>query len=213
MKIIPLFPLQIVLFPGEKLPLHIFEPRYKEMIRHCVANDEPFGLVSFIKNKVSRIGCLATVDAISKQYEDGKADIICTGHDRFITHSFDSSKAYLQGHITKFHDSGETTDADKQFLKRILPSFKKLVEIAEFKTGILSDEVPHDSFGFAHLVGFDLSQKQNLLEIKTERERLVYIKMHIDRTLPKIKAFEEVRERISRNGHFRKFPPIDFKTE
>jgi Lon protease-like protein len=209
-KLVPLFPLQLVLYPNEILPLHIFEERYKNMIQYCIETDEPFGLLSYIDQKVSRIGCLCKINKVNKKYEDGRIDIVCQGSDRFLVHSFNSSKSYLQGTISAFHDAETMEDAIPGLLERLQGKYDKLLEIAAKSWEDLPDQLPANSYEFAHLVGFDLAQKQNLLEIKSETERLKFLIEHLDRIIPQMKAFEEVQNRIKLNGHFREFPPLNF---
>lgn len=213
MSLTPLFPLQLVLFPGDKLPLHIFEPRYREMVRECLDRDMPFGLVSFIDNKVSRVGCFANIESVENAYDDGKFDIVCRGGDRFISSSYNSGKSYLQASVTRFPDEPEPDDAVRLQMDKTLQLFEELSDLANLKFENPDLPVPKDSFGFAHLVGFDLAQKQNLLEMQSELERLQFIYEHIERSLPKLRSFKEVRETIRSNGHFREFPPLNFNMD
>lgn len=213
MKLIPLFPLQIVVFPNQIIPLHIFEERYKKMIAECLKKDEPFGIVSYIDKKISSVGCLCSIEKVHKSYSDGKYDIVCKGIDRFLTHSYNSNEVYLMGNVTLFHDEELPPATESHLFNDVLKKFKKLLQAS---ITILEDtEVadPANSFEFGHSVGFDLAQKQNLLEIKTEQERLKFISKHIDSVLPKMKAAEEIKSRIRNNGHFRQFPPITFNPD
>jgi len=210
LKLVPLFPLQLVIYPNEILPLHIFEERYKDMINYCIDNNESFGLLSYIDQKVSRVGCLCKIDKINKRYEDGRLDIVCRGTDRFMVHSFNSSKAYLQGTITAFHDADTVEESIPGLLERLQDKYDKLLEIASKNWEDIPDQLPSNSYEFAHLVGFELAQKQNLLEIKSENDRLKFLHEHLDRIIPQMKAFEEVQNRIKQNGHFREFPPLNF---
>ena len=209
---IPLFPLELVLFPGDKLPLHIFEQRYRDMVRDCLAAAQPFGITSFIDQKVARVGCYAHIERVEEAYDDGKYDIVCRGGDRFISHSYDSSKSYLQASVTAFYDQDESklSAEDSAFLKHVLQRFEVLIDLASMKFEHPGFEMPTHSFEFGHIVGFDLAQKQNLMEIKSEKERLEYILKHIEASIPRLEAFEDVRKLIKSNGHFREFPPIDF---
>lgn len=213
MKKIPIFPLQLVLYPGEKLPLHIFEPRYKEMLTWCLDTGKSFGIVSFLKNQISRIGCVAKIEKVEKKYDDGRADIICTGTDRFRITKFDSAKSFLQGDIEAFTDMRDDDDEKKLKMEQLVPLFRELMQMASQETLTGAIEVPDQSYGFAHLVGFDLPQKQKLLEMRSEQERLQYIHRHIRKVLPQIKAFEEVRRKIRSNGHFRTLPPLSFNVD
>ena len=80
---IPLFPLNVVLFPGQSLPLHIFERRYREMTRHCIETNSPFGILFYDEGNLARVGCSARIVKILKQYEDGRSDILTAGERVF----------------------------------------------------------------------------------------------------------------------------------
>jgi Lon protease-like protein len=212
---IPLFPLPLVLFPGENIPLHIFEPRYTEMVTECLQDGHPFGIVSYISNKVSLVGCSCEIAHVSTKYDDGRYDILVTGADRFLIHRFDNKRSFLQGIVSYFHDvvDDEQSTVIDDLLEQIEPMFNEILSLAKQEVTIHPIETPTRSFGFAHYVGFELTQKQNLLEIKSEYERLVFIKHHLEHILPKLRAFEDTRHKIKSNGHFRQFPPIYFKTD
>lgn len=213
MKLVPLFPLQLVLFPGEYLPLHIFEPRYKEMINYCLETGESFGLVSYINNKVSRVGCLAPIEKVNKKYDDGRYDITCRGADRFMIQAFNSTRPYLQGSITPFHDSDEEIGEASGFLESILPKYRRILSLVSMSGFTDVEEQPRNSFEIARVAGFDLAQKQNLLEIKTEEERLRFINEYFDVLLPRMEKFDEIRKVVRTNGHFKHFPPLDFNVD
>jgi Lon protease-like protein len=213
MKKIPIFPLQLVFFPGEKLPLHIFEPRYKEMMQYCLRSDVTFGICSYIKNKISKIGCFARIETIEKKYDDGRMDIICAGTDRFHIKKFDSSRTFLQGDIEPFADMKDNVLEKQEKLDQLIPLFVELMHMASTEINSEDIDVPDKAFGFAHLVGLELKQKQKLLEMKSEQERLQFIHRHIRKIIPQIKAYEEVRRKIRSNGHFRTLPPLSFNVD
>lgn len=210
MSFIPLFPLQLVLFPGDKLPLHIFEPRYKEMVRECLEVNLPFGIVSYIDKQISKVGTFATILRLETEYNDGRMDIVTRGSDRFMTRNYSHSRSFLQGSVTSFHDEQQLSESDERLLAKVLGRFEELAQLAglQFENPALAN--PQNAFGFGHIVGFDLAQKQNLLEIKSERERLTYVLEHIERSIPRLRGFQETRDLIKSNGHFREFPPLDF---
>lgn len=213
MKKIPIFPLQLVFFPGEKLPLHIFEPRYKDMLDYCLKDKISFGIASYIKNKISRIGCVARIDSIEKKYKDGRLDIICTGTNRFHIKKFDSSRPFLQGDIEIFVDMKDNDIEKQQKMDHLVPLFIELMQMASRELKINAVDIPENSFGFAHLVGLEIRQKQKLLEMKSEQERLQFLHRHIRKVIPQIKAYEEVRRKIQSNGHFRTLPPLTFNVD
>ena len=99
---IPLFPLGVVLLPGMRLPLHIFEERYKLMISECLADGRPFGLVYFDGDSIHAIGCTARVTEVIKRYDDGRMDIITRGERRFVVEEFIEEKTYMEGQAIFF---------------------------------------------------------------------------------------------------------------
>lgn len=213
-QIIPIFPLPLVLFPGERMPLHIFEPRYKEMVSWCLKERHAFGVVSYLNNRISRVGCIYEITEVTNAYDDGRYDLVGQGGDRFLIHGFDTGKPYLRGGVTYFHDTVEEHSAAvDHILDEIRPLFGQILDLAREEISEHPVATPVSSFGFAHYIGFELTQKQNLLEIKSEYERLVFIKNHLELVLPKLRAFEDTKTRIRSNGHFREFPPIQFSID
>src|ERR1051325_2050545 len=98
-KLLALFPLEVVLFPDAPLPLHIFEPRYKEMIGDLLESREPFGVVRSTDKGIEQIGCTAEIVAVAKQYEDGRMDIVTEGRQRFEIMQVDMGKTYLRAEV------------------------------------------------------------------------------------------------------------------
>jgi len=96
---IPLFPLDIVLFPGQAVPLHIFEPRYRQMTRHCIDTQSPFGIVYADKEKLAQTGCSAMIVKILKEYEDGRSDILTAGQSAFRLLRTHEEKPYLEAEV------------------------------------------------------------------------------------------------------------------
>ena len=107
---IPIFPLPLVLLPGEKLPLHIFEEKYRKMIEHCLKNNQKFGIVNSKNKDLLTIGCTASIEQLigSDQYDNGEYDILVTGVDRFIVKSYNDSEMYKQAHVKTWKDLDES---------------------------------------------------------------------------------------------------------
>ena len=103
---VPLFPLDVVLFPGTPLPLHIFEERYKEMIGECITDCSDFGVVRAQQEGLAVIGCMAKIVRVLHEYEDGRLDILCEGRDRFEIEMLDNSRDFLQAEVDFFNDDG-----------------------------------------------------------------------------------------------------------
>ncbi|HWF13442.1 MAG TPA: LON peptidase substrate-binding domain-containing protein, partial [Candidatus Acidoferrales bacterium] len=96
---IPLFPLDVVLFPGQAMPLHIFEPRYREMTRHCIQTQTPFGILRASGVNLAQTGCSALIVKVLKEYEDGRSDILTAGQSAFRLIRMHEEKAYMEADI------------------------------------------------------------------------------------------------------------------
>ena len=99
MALLPLFPLEVVLLPGTPLPLHIFEPRYKEMIRECIAAEAPFGVVRAFEEGIAEVGCTAEIITVTKEYPDGRLDLICEGRKCFEVVEVNRDRSFLQAEV------------------------------------------------------------------------------------------------------------------
>ena len=140
---IPLFPLELVLLPGAPLPLHIFEPRYKEMIAEVMSQNDQFGLVRLLNNNsIAEVGCTAEVLEVTKKYDDGRMDIVTQGQKRFEIARLDQERAFLRAEVTFFED--DPGAAAKAELDKLIDLHKELVgvsggEVARGRTGTTRD--------------------------------------------------------------------------
>ncbi len=174
--LLPLFPLNLVLFPGEPLPLHIFEPRYKLMIGECLAEEKPFGVVLFEGEEIKTTGTSASVSRLLRSYDDGRMDILSVGHKRFKILGFNTEMPYLQARVEYFDDPLSNDDAESH------PLLSKVINAYEYYLlGITHQEESHVTFYppyhqvsyqmAASVVG-ELQFKQKLLEMLSEEDRL-----------------------------------------
>lgn len=198
MSLLALFPLDVVLFPGALLPLHIFEPRYKEMIEECLEQKKPFGMVRANKEALAEIGCTAVIVNVIKRYDDGRLDIATEGKQRFEIMQLNQERSFLQGEVLFFDDEpSQVADADAQ----------TVVQLHEQLFGILGQESQVErtlssiSFQLANELPVDLDFKQALLEMKTESERVQTLIEYYKATIPKVERTLRVRERATGNGH------------
>jgi Lon protease-like protein len=196
--LLPLFPLEIVLFPGAALPLHIFEPRYKEMIGECLAQDQPFGMVRVKDSSLSAVGCSASIVNVIKKYDDGRLDIAAEGLRRFEIKQVNQERSFLQGEVVYFED--EPSIPGKGVIDAAIELHKQLFEVLGQNI-----EVEHESdalsFHLAQELPVDLDFKQALLEMKSEAERLETLTEYYRATIPKIELTLRARQRASGNGH------------
>lgn len=204
---IPLFPLNVVVCPGEELALHIFEERYREMIRLCLEETRPFGIILVHDSAMMTVGCTVKITQVLKVFDDGRMDIRTEGIQRFTLLSTDRRKSYLQGTVDYFSD--EPGDPDPDLMDEAITLHRQLLAAA----GAPADDGIYGkrplSFSLAHSAGLDLSDKQKLLEDRSEPSRLRFLIGHLTVLIDKIRYYEEVKKMVRANGHARFFPPID----
>jgi len=206
---LPFFPLQTVFYPGETVPLHIFEERYKQLINDCRSEAVTFGIPVYINDRID-FGTEVQLVEVVTTYENGSMDIVCVARQVFKVVSFDSemeSKKYPGG-VVQFLDGvndGETTNKEE-----VLKKINDLYELM----GVTLDPIPADKFNtymLAHKMGFSFDQEYELLQISKESERLTYILKHLNSTIAVLKQVDRTKAVIDMNGHFRNFDPLDFK--
>jgi ATP-dependent Lon protease len=197
---IPLFPLNVVLFPGEQLPLHIFEPRYRRMVRECLDSKFPFGMLLALPDGIVRVGCTAEILEVIKRYEDGRMDIITVGRDPFRVVELFSGDPLLEGHIDYLEDTDSAAAPQ---------SIKQLVELYETCHTLLFSGIPKDfdsvprdqlSYTIAAALPLDLLWKQQLLELRTESERQHRLSTYLRDWAPHLQKVETLRHRAGGNG-------------
>lgn len=206
---LPLFPLQLVVFPQERLPLHIFEMRYRQLIAECEANQTPFGIPTFIKGELG-FGTEVTLEKIVRKHPDGKLDIICRGQKIFKLESFYNplpGKLYAGGEVTYLYNFDDSLAEQKQRLLSLINQLYALIGVAY--QNINAEEL--DSYLYAHKVGLNLEQEYQLLQMVYESERLNYLIHHLEAIIPVVKGVNKTKELIQLNGHFKNFDPLDFE--
>jgi Lon protease-like protein len=195
-----LFPLDLVLFPGTPLPLHIFEPRYREMIGECLAQKRPFGVVRAKDEGVAEIGCTAEIVTVTKKYEDGRMDIVTQGVERFEVMEVNQERSFLQAEVMYLHDEpGKATAED---VARAVKLHNEILALAGAELQKPSeDEIAQLSFHIAGSMPLDLDFKQNLLGMKSEPERLKAVIAYFETILPNLRRTLHVRRKAGGNGH------------
>jgi Lon protease-like protein len=196
--LLPLFPLEIVVFPGAPLPLHIFEPRYKEMIGECLSQNRAFGMVRAKENALSAIGCSARILTVIKKYEDGRMDISAEGAQRFEIIQLSHERSFLQAEVVFFDD--EPSTVSKSAAETVIQLHEQLFSVIGQPVEVEQDAA-YLSFRLAQDLPVDLDFKQTLLEIKSEAERIEILTEYYQATIPKIENSLRVRQRASGNGH------------
>ena len=205
--ILPIFPLRLVAFPGEELNLHIFEPRYKQLITECGKTNTTFGIPAFIDDKVQPIGTEIKLVAIDKRYPKGEMDIRTKGIGVI------QIKAYFVKSETRLYSQAEIErlpfDLDGDYLKneQILIGMGQLYEILQIQKPLPELTLDFTTFQIAHLVGFSLEQEYQFLCLPEELLRQDYMLQHLHRLLPMAKEMEDLRKKVQMNGHFKNVLP------
>ncbi len=213
MEQLPLFPLSLVVYPGEALNLHIFEPRYRQLVNECLEAEKPFGIPVFIDGKLPGFGTEVHVTALHKRYDDGQLDIKTQGLRVFKLLDFQnpvSGKLYAGGKVDLLEP--EEPPRKSRHLSPLLDRLARLYTLLQIETDYHYDPKrwPLFSYRVAHKVGLAVEQEYELLMIPAETDRQAFLVAHLDRVLPVVADMERTKERIKLNGHFKNLDPLSF---
>jgi Lon protease-like protein len=197
---IPLFPLDVVLFPGAPLPLHIFEPRYREMVAECVAGNAVFGVVRAQRDGLAVIGCTAQVVRVLHSYPDGRSDILTQGIDRFEIEQLDDSRSFLQAEVALLPDAGEIATRSSREECAAL-HFEALHLMGTSNTPVHLNLDAPVAYLLAATVPADLNFQQALLAMRSDAERTETLLSYYRAVLPQLRSGVKISERASTNGH------------
>lgn len=204
---IPFFPLKLVAFPGEELNLHIFEPRYRQLMADAEQDGITFGICTYI-NQLTGYGTEVQLEKVYKRYEDGRLDIKTRCLSAFQILSFDNpmpGKLYAGGEV---HYLGNDPKISAALHHEFLFYLKEVLFLLDFKAEY--DPKTVNSLTFIHKVGLKLEEELELLKIESEEERSVFLIQHFKRMIPVMKAIEHAKEKIKQNGHFKHLDPLSF---
>ena len=188
---LPIFPLELVLFPGVPLPLHIFEPRYKEMIAECLDLKKPFGVVRAFSEGVADIGCTAEIIQVIKKYDDGRMDILTRGVDRFEVLEVNEDRSFLQAQITLIQD--EPGHPAQQVVEQAVRLHAEIAKLAGTEVGGPEESASNLSFLLAGSLPLDLDFKQQLLVTSSETKRLEAVVGYLEAVLPGLRRAAKAR--------------------
>ena len=208
-EMLPLFPLNTVVFPEDDLNLHIFEPRYRQMMQDCEAQGKNFGIPAYIDEQVQEIGMEIQVVEVVERYDDGRMDIKTKGLRPFRIETFANpweDRLYAGGEVEWLTFDDKASESDRTMLLRQVAELYDLLGVALR----ISPDDPLLSFKVGHKVGLSLRQEYGLLAIPSEQQRIQYLIDHLARNIPVVRDMERTKERIRMNGHFRNFDPLDF---
>lgn len=207
---IPIFPLAIVVYPGEELNLHIFEPRYKQLVQDCFDNAKPFGIPSVINDKVTEMGTLVQIVEINKKYEDGKMDIKTKGLEVFKILELikDLPEKLYSGAIVSYTDNIVKGSPAK--MKLVVAAIRQLHQHLNVTKEFIKPDNDLKSFDVAHHSGLSLEEEYHLLELPQEMQRQEYLRRHLAKVLPIMEHMDLLRGKIKMNGHFKNLEGFKF---
>jgi Lon protease-like protein len=202
---IPLFPLNVVLLPGATLPLHIFEPRYRQMVRRCVEEKCEFGVLLALPKGIVRVGCSAEVTEVMKRYNDGRMDILTVGRSPFRIVDLVNADGYaneelLEGDVDFLDDRDYRTDArTKNDLMQLYEVCHTLV-FDDYPRNIEGEACEYLSFVVADTLPIDLMWKQQILELRSEADRQERLVGYLREWAPHLQKQGKSRAQASGSG-------------
>ncbi len=201
MSEIGLFPLGVVLLPTERLPLHIFEERYRELIGECLQADREFGLVFADDDGMRAAGTRAEVVEVLERFPDGRLNIMVEGKDRFRIVEVTSGRPFDTAIIEDLSDEDEKDAPVQDDLAECLRAYRRLAEAAGAQPDDFDPGAGSVAFQIAAVIDFTPELKQELLELRSEGERLAKLSGLLDRAVDAVLLQRTARERAAGNGH------------
>ncbi len=195
---IGLFPLELVLLPGERVPLHIFEPRYKELIEECIDDEVEFGFVLTDEAGMREIGTRASVVAVLERFDDGRLNIVVEGGERFHLIGLTEGRAFMTGEVVPVSDEDDAPSEEER--ERCLAAYRLLVDVAEADVEDLDADAASLAYEIAARIELGTAVKQELLELRSERDRVLRLSPLLAQAAEAFSRDREVRERASGNG-------------
>lgn len=207
---IPIFPLGIVVYPGEDLNLHIFEPRYKQLIRESVANGKPFGIPTVLNQKLQEMGTLVTVKEITKEYENGEMDIKTRGGDvfRILETVKEIPEKLFSGAIVTYPENNRGTGI-RELMNFVINGIREMHRMLDVTKDFKQPDEALVSYDVAHHAGMTVEEEYELLGLLWEEQRQEYLKRHLTKVLPVLKSVESLKEKVKLNGHFKNLSSLD----
>jgi Lon protease-like protein len=207
---VPIFPLGIVVYPGEQLNLHIFEPRYRQLIAECHEGGRLFGIPSVIDNRLQDYGTLVRITEVSKVYDNGEMDIKTEGDKifRILEVIREVPDKLYSGAIVTYPPNQPQGSTDA--MRQVMESLRELHRLLRVDKDFRKSDDSLSTYEIAHHVGLSLQEEYELLQLFHERQRQEYLKRHLKKVLPMVQEMEGLKEKVKLNGHFKNLSGFDF---
>lgn len=206
---IPIFPLGIVVYPGEDLNLHVFEPRYKQMINECHKEKKPFGIPAVIDNHMQEVGTLVQIVEIVNTTTSGEIDIRTKGVKvfRILEVIKEVPDKLFSGAIVNYPANNEK--GFPQLMKKLMEGIHELHKLLKVEKDFHIPEADLNAYNVAHHIGLTLQEEYELLGLMNEKQRQEFIKRHLTKVIPMVTEMEGLKEKIKLNGHFKNLHGFD----
>jgi Lon protease-like protein len=209
---IPVFPLGIVVYPGEIVNLHIFEPRYKQLVNECHSEGKPFGIPTVIDNKLNEMGTLVRITELVKVYDNGEMDIRTQGLRVFRVLEMIKTvpDKLFSGAIVNYPDNIEGP-GKRHLMIKVINAIRELHNLLNITKDFHKPDEELASYDIAHHAGLSLEQEYELLGLLREEQRQEYLKRHLGKVLPVIAEMETLKVKVKLNGHFKNLSSFKFE--
>jgi Lon protease-like protein len=209
---IPIFPLGIVVYPGESLNLHIFEPRYKQLVNECFADGKTFGIPTVINNKLNEMGTLVRITEVVKIYDNGEMDIRTEGLCVFrVLELIKSVPDKLYGGAIVNYPENRTDSRKHGLMQKVVRAIRELHRLLNISKEFNKPDEELASYDIAHHSGLSIEEEYELLTLMKEEQRQEYLKRHLGKVLPVIAEMESLKEKVKLNGHFKNLSSFKFE--
>ena len=206
---IPIFPLGIVLYPGEELNLHIFEPRYKQLIKDCVENNKAFGIPAVVDKRMKDFGTLTEIKSIERIDKNGEMDIRTEGKVvfRILEVIKEVPDKLYSGAIVNYPHNYNT--GIPKLMQKIVESIRELHRMLNVVKPFPKPDKELKTYDVAHHIGLTLDEEYELLGLMNEKQRQEYLKRHLAKVIPMVAEMEHLKEKVKLNGHFKNLEGFD----
>jgi Lon protease-like protein len=207
---IPIFPLGIVVYPGESLNLHIFEPRYKQLINECYTQKKTFGIPAVIESRLQDFGTLIRISEITTIHDNGEMDIKTNGEKvfRILEVIKEVPEKLYSGAIVTYPDNKEI--GNPEVMRKLMNSIRELHRMLNVQKDFAKRDEELKVYDVAHHIGLSLEEEYEILNLFDERQRQEYLKRHLAKVIPMVGKMEQLKEKIKLNGHFKNLEGFKF---
>jgi Lon protease-like protein len=207
---IPIFPLEVVVYPGEALNLHIFEDRYKQLISECHADGRLFGIPAVIDKRLQDYGTLVRITEVTTVHDNGELDIKTEGDKvfRILEVIKEIPEKLYSGAIVNYPANLEQGSAE--VMRQVLQAIRELHRLLNVSKDFKKSDADIKAYDVAHHIGLSLQEEYELLNLMNERQRQEYLRRHLTKVLPMVAEMEGLKDKIKLNGHFKNLGSFNF---